>query len=266
MIDLSSGHSLVISGNQLRKAFDKNTLLTSEIKCWDLLTIEAILTVDTLQDDQKRQEVLHRQRKRSNMLTGAVLGGLLDAGNGDDSIIDGVLIGAAFGSICTSSARDPKAQIGLLFSDGEHLSLEVDKHEYSRLQTIVASNQKKGVIQAESSKTRSLDSSEVGDILSKRSISSFMLKMMMGIMIIFIGAHNAEFFKLILGEEAGQIPEPLRLIVFGVVIGAGVLMLMRTCFELSTGGSNIYYNDEEKEYHQSFNQKKVDDSDTASST
>ncbi len=141
MINLARQTELVIAQNSLRAPIGSYTPLTAIIPEWDLKQLDTILTVDSLKDDETRKRAIHNRHRTSNTVLGAVVGGLLDASSGDDSIIDGVLLGAAFGAVCTSSPSDPKAQVGLLFSDGSHLSVEVDKSEYTQLQTMAAANQ-----------------------------------------------------------------------------------------------------------------------------
>lgn len=141
MRDISINTNLNIYGNEIIPSFRAHFDLMGTIKIWDLNQITSILTVDSLKNDELRKKEIHRRRKRSNILLGAVVGGLMDASEGDDSILDGVLIGAAFGAIATGSPSDPRAQIGILFQDGGTLSLDVSKEEYTLLQTAYAKAQ-----------------------------------------------------------------------------------------------------------------------------
>lgn len=130
---------------------------------------------DSLEDNEARKHAIYKRRRNSNMILGAVVGGLIDTCNGDDSTVDGFFLGAAFGIICTSSPEEPKAQVGLLFCDGSHLEVEVNKDEYTQLQTLAASNQLEDAGESQSAfSDRNLTLSEVESSLCDRSSNAFM--------------------------------------------------------------------------------------------
>lgn len=174
MRNIESQRPMKIFREKLNPLLNASTPITITIREWDLAQLETILTVDSLKDDEARKRALHKRRRNSNMLLGAVVGGLIDADSGDDSIVDGVLLGAAFGAICTASPEAPKAQVGLLFRDGSHLAVEVNKDEYTQLQTLVSSNKHEAIDESKSAfKDRYLTDSEVDSILRDRATNAF---------------------------------------------------------------------------------------------
>lgn len=175
MLDTTTQKSLSISGDWLTPTLDSDTSIDHKIREWNLSKLETLLTIDSLNDAAARQQALQKSRRNSNMLLGAVVGGIMDADVGDDSIVDGVLLGAAFGAICTSSQSDePKAQVGLLFQDGSSLAVEVNKYEYTQLQTNASANIKKQKDWLSPSfRDRYLSPKEVSSILSDRANSCF---------------------------------------------------------------------------------------------
>lgn len=175
--------SMKISGKKLKPLLNASTPITIQIREWNLDQLETILTVDSVDDYEKRKKALHQRRRTKNMLLGGVVGGLI-ANSGDDSIVDGVLLGAAFGAICTSSPEEPKAQVGLLFSDGSHLAVEVNKDEYTQLQTLSVSSHRQDVENFQSAfRDRSLTTSEVNSILNDRATNAFIRRIILAIII-----------------------------------------------------------------------------------
>lgn len=72
------------------------------------------------------------RNRQSNALLGAVAGGVVDAMNGDDSIIDGVVIGGALGALVTpveqiNLKEQSKYSLLLLFKNGESAKCIVDR-------------------------------------------------------------------------------------------------------------------------------------------
>lgn len=144
---VSNGSELYIAtdNNQnpvaIRKKVGRQTDLSKLQTQWNLSNLVNIITNDTLQNDQSRIDAQYKRDIAINMMLGAITGGVIDNMIGDDSIINGVLIGTAFGAIATNK-KNPVAQVGLIFTDGESIAVEVDKHEYSTLQTFCIGNLK----------------------------------------------------------------------------------------------------------------------------
>lgn len=173
MINLTTKKELKIQRKLLLETIGHKTPLSATIKEWDLIQLETLMTVDSLRDDETRKLATHKNRKRKNIALGAVIGGVIDASAGDDSIVDGILLGALFGAFSTSSPTNPKAQVALIFSDGAHLAVEVSKDEYTQLQVFAKANQGKNTEGCSSStKERKLNASEVNMILNRRSVLS----------------------------------------------------------------------------------------------
>ena len=125
----------------IRSAVDRHTDLSKLQTQYNLCNLVNIVTNDTLQDDQVRVDAQYKRDIAMNMMLGAITGGIVDGMGGDDSIVNGVLIGTAFGAIATDK-RKAFAQVGLIFADGESIAVEVDKQEYSILQTFCIQNLK----------------------------------------------------------------------------------------------------------------------------
>ena len=137
MRDLSTGHGLQFEGDTLRRAFDAKDRIGTDVTVWHLSEIATLVTPDTIQDAERRAREAQAARSR-NVLLGGVAGGLLDAASGDDGILDGVLVGATFGYLTSNRPGPVTAQVGIVFRDGTSLCVEVDRDEYTRLQTAAA--------------------------------------------------------------------------------------------------------------------------------
>ena len=141
---LPSGKKLDLSGGKIREKNSPHTSLSNNCRTWDMAHLDLIVTSDTIEDDRKRKAIEHKKRRNGNVVMGAIVGGLIDGSDGEDSILDGVLLGATFGAIATSGPGAAAAKVGLLFSDNESLTVEVDSNEYSHLQTIAEQNARHG--------------------------------------------------------------------------------------------------------------------------
>lgn len=105
--------------------------------------VKKVVTIDSIGEDQKRSieeqkdsEAQRIQNRGERVLLGAALGAGMDALSGDDSIVDGMLLGGLFGYASAGSsanARAPVAHIVICFSDGEKLPLIVDQKAMSLL-------------------------------------------------------------------------------------------------------------------------------------
>lgn len=143
MINLSNHGYLFIHEGFLYEALSSQTKIDEGQRRWDLTQIASILTVSSIEDAEARNAAI-RDARRRRMIKGALAGGMLDAAMGDgDSIVDGVLLGAAFTYISSKGTETPTACIGIVFLDGEYLSLRVEAHDYAQLQAAAAAAQLK---------------------------------------------------------------------------------------------------------------------------
>lgn len=173
MIDLGSKKVLTIDGNKLRLewSMSRRTPLTTVVTEWDLEALQTIVVTDTSADDKRRREAKHAAEVRDGAAAGAVIGGMVDASSGDDGIVDGVLIGALFGAVSAGAPGKETAHIGLIFSDGSSIPVEVDRAEFTRLQTILTAKNVTGTGRSTvAGRTeRKLNKSEIESILNARS-------------------------------------------------------------------------------------------------
>ena len=228
MIDLDSKAKLCIKGSVLvpEQGINENTHLAATIREWNLLSLAAIITTDTLVDDSARQEALHKTRRTQNILMGGVVGGLLDSESGDDTIADGVLLGAVFGSICTGDANNPTAQMGLVFRDGTSLAVEVDRSEFTRLQTILAANSFRKSQESPGFCDRKLTEAEMEEIVSCRENRAGALNILMFVFLAAITPVGIYF----LGFDA-LVSELLINILTGAgIVIATAFMFVKTMF------------------------------------
>lgn len=134
MKNLKTGAAMVIVGDFITPPLSPHTRIDADHYRWNLNEIASIVTTDTLESAEARAAAVRQARTRRT-LTGAVIGGVVDMASGDDGILDGVLIGAAFGYLTANSPEKITAKVGVIFTDGEALSLEVDAKDYTLLQT-----------------------------------------------------------------------------------------------------------------------------------
>lgn len=173
MIDLESKAKLKIVGKKLvlEWSMSRHTPLTFVVTEWDLEALQTIVVTDTSANDKRRRDAKHATDVRDSAVTGAVIGGVVDASSGDDGIVDGVLIGALFGAVSAGAPGKETAHIGLIFSDGSSLPVEVDRSEFTRLQTILAAKNvtSTGRSAGAGRTERKLSKSEIESILNARS-------------------------------------------------------------------------------------------------
>lgn len=173
MIDLESKNVLTIDGKKLllKWSMSRSTPLTTVVTEWDLEALQAIVVTDTSADDKRRRDAKHAAEVRDGAAAGAVIGGMVDASSGDDGIVDGVLIGALFGAASAGAPGEETAHIGLIFSDGSSLPVEVDRSEFTQLQTILTAKNVTGTGRSPvAGRTeRRLNKSEIESILRARS-------------------------------------------------------------------------------------------------
>lgn len=134
MKNLETGAVMMIADNHIISPASKHMRIDVDHYRWNLDQIASIVTTDTLESAEARAAAVRRARTRRTV-TGAVIGGVIDMASGDDGILDGVLIGAAFGYLTANSPEKITAKVGVIFTDGEALSLEVDAQDYTLLQT-----------------------------------------------------------------------------------------------------------------------------------
>lgn len=147
--ELKTGYKYWIADGYLRTdRFHRNT--ESPICEYRLSQVQSITTIDSIENDTQRAnaeyENSERQRKSSQtgrILMGAAIGGALDAISGDDTILDGALLGSIFGwalSPGQADRREPVAHIMINFRDGESIALKVDRAGLSILLSNVKIN------------------------------------------------------------------------------------------------------------------------------
>ncbi len=105
----------------------------SEQEYLDLQELESIRVITNHDDDLAMRQADAKRRRSSNVLAGAAFGALLDGSIGDDSILDGALIGAAFGYAGTPGVGEPLARVQLGFRDGRIDSFQVSRDEITLL-------------------------------------------------------------------------------------------------------------------------------------
>lgn len=191
MRNLSNGKSLELASGHIQERRSPQSSLSKACKTWDLAHLDLIVTSDTLEDDQKRKAIEHKKRRNGNVVMGAIVGGLIDGSDGDDSILDGVLLGAAFGAIATSGPGAATAKVGLLFSDNESLTVELDSNDYSQLQTIAEQNARRGQFpEGPSVKTISPTKNDMDCVLRDRAFDQ-LKKMLIFAVVIALGSSFA---------------------------------------------------------------------------
>jgi hypothetical protein len=117
---------------------NKDVPLDAKLPTYNLNQITRFVTSSSIEHAKARNEAIRQDRNR-NIAAGALAGGVMDGLSGDDSVLDGVLFGALVGASVSQRTSEPTAQVGLIFADGESLSLEVDEKGYNQLQTIALS-------------------------------------------------------------------------------------------------------------------------------
>lgn len=248
MKDLSNNTELVLSGTQHQTVIDSSSDLLSKVICWDLRQLQGITTYDCVKDDAARKKAAQKLSQRNSMLTGAVVGGVLDAAGGDDSILDGILLGAMFGAVCSANQDKAVGRIGLVFWDGSHLALAVDQDEYTRLQSIAEANllaPKPDV--APASTHCSLSREAMDNVLHRRSVSSMMFSFLFA-MVTLIG--STTLINLIGGPPLTISSMPgvdlfqiaFAVISIGVIITSIVRFFMPQSYLLNTTEKTAYEN------------------------
>lgn len=114
MRNLSSTERLDLSEGSITARIGADTQIGTNRPKWDLGQIAALVTADTLAKAETHAEAVRSTRDRAP---------------------SGGIVGAAFDTLASDSPKEPTAKVGVIFGDGEALSLEVNAVEYSMLQT-----------------------------------------------------------------------------------------------------------------------------------
>ncbi|MFL1616221.1 hypothetical protein GHT89_16625 [Acinetobacter baumannii] len=134
------GKQLVIeitkNNSSIREPITSNTNLNASIDTWNLNAIDSIQVIDSIRDDHARKEVAFHRRRQNNIVTWAVMGGVIDGVSGDDTVLDGVVLGGLFGMATSGSAEKPIARILLTFTNGDKLGLTVDQDELLKIMEV----------------------------------------------------------------------------------------------------------------------------------
>ena len=136
----SKGEILILDirndSTTIRNAIKATMKLDDSITSWNLKALEKIIVIDSIGADAARREAAFERRRSNNIITWAIIGGLADASNGDDSALDGALLGGLFGAATTSSSGDPEARILLIFTNGDKLGLVVNQDELLKIMEV----------------------------------------------------------------------------------------------------------------------------------
>lgn len=137
MRNIATNEELAIAGGRIYETLSPWTPIDGKRRSWDMARIADMLTAASIREAEARNAAIRAARLRRAVI-GAGAGEIIDAGGGDDGVVGGTLIGAAFGHISTPGPVEPMARIGLVFLDGETLSLEVNAEEFTLIQTAAA--------------------------------------------------------------------------------------------------------------------------------
>ena len=238
----------------IRKSVSKDTDVSGLQTVWNLGNLVNIVTHDSLLDDEVRVDAEYKRDIAMNMLLGAATGGLIDGMVGSDTIIDGVLIGTAFGAIATNK-RKAVAQIGLIFADNESIAVEVDKQQYNILQTFCIENLKKIQDKQEFEPTLQkveYNDNELDTVGSARKTMKILMSIVMVAGIGFYFLTNNFLFGTFssnnvgngsLGEQANQAMINVMPVVFLVLITG---LLLKTVFDSTRKNSDFIHEKNKK--------------------
>lgn len=173
----------------IQEIIDSDTNLNGTIATWNLKALDSINVIDSINDDKQRKEIEFKRRRKNSVITWAVIGGVVDASSGDDSILDGVLLGGLFGYISSGSVKDPKASILLTFTNGDKLGLIVNQIDLLRIMEVP---QDANLIDGKT--VRILSSTEQNCVVESRRSKEFFKSMVFGALgIVSIGLFNLMF-------------------------------------------------------------------------
>jgi len=136
----SNGENLVLdireNNASIRNTIKATMKLDDSITSWNLKALEKIIVIDSIGADAARREAAFERRRSNNIFTWAIIGGLADASNGEDSALDGALLGGLFGAATTSGSGDPEARVLLIFTNGDKLGLVVNQDELLKIMEV----------------------------------------------------------------------------------------------------------------------------------
>ena len=264
MLNLSNGKYLELFNGAIRECLSPEANLAKNRIMWNLDHLDLIVTTDTIQDDRKRKAIEHKKRRSGNIVMGAIVGGLLDGSEGDDSIVDGALLGAAFGAVATSGPESATAKVGLLFSDNESLTVEVDADEYSQLQTIAEQNARRGQFNNESSaKETPLTKDDMDRTLTNRALRQLKI-LLIAAVVIALGTSIAPYVASTGSPEeasgaAAMLKGSMSEIVKGLpYIGVGLGMLLVAAGFIGVIRPQIHLRENEKDLYESLAKNSTD--------
>ncbi|WP_334070000.1 hypothetical protein [Acinetobacter colistiniresistens] len=180
----------------LQEVIDSDTNLNGTISTWNLSALDSINVIDSINDDKTRKEIAFKRKRKNNVITWAVIGGILDASSGDDSILDGVLLGGLFGLASSGSAKEPEASILLTFTNGDKLGLIVNKTELLKLMEIP---QQENIIDGKT--VRVLSNKEQNQVIESRRSNELTNQLVM----VMLGMVAIGIFNLFFGEDIKEL-------------------------------------------------------------
>lgn len=216
MKNLETGATMIEAGGFLTEQLSAASRIDAPRYRWNLAEIASIVTTDTLASAVARDAAVRQARTRRT-LTGAVIGGAVDFTMGNDSILDGVLLGAAFGYLTSDSPQKITAKVGIIFNDGEALSLEVDATEYALLQTAAHRSLAKPAGGSNPSRTSyAVNLYDAEDVLGKRRHKDAIAIMIFAIGGGFFMGFASIILRAVLGMKGAEASLFDRIILTGV--------------------------------------------------
>lgn len=148
----------------------------------------------------------------------------MNIGKGNGAIAKGALVGGTFASLSTPGANhnDSRAEVTLLFADGETLSVSVSKNEFQDLQSKVMSNSLKELkpsTDIPSIIRRSHNFQKATDIIEKRRCHSFNNIILLLLINIFMASSLFSVRDVVFGSES-----VLAIPINAVLAISGILM------------------------------------------
>ncbi|AGQ12288.1 hypothetical protein ABTC85_15495 [Acinetobacter baumannii] len=179
----------------VQEVLDSKTNLNGTVASWNLKALDSIHVIDSINDDQKRNEIAFKRKRKNNVITWALIGGVLDASSGEDSILDGVLLGGLFGYASSGSVEKPEASILLTFTNGDKLGLYVNQNELLKIMEV---QQEDNLIDGKKIGNLTVEQQQIV-IESRRNDEFFNQLLAAVIMLIGIG-----LFNFLFGEDVKQ--------------------------------------------------------------
>ncbi|MDN5477410.1 MAG: hypothetical protein L0G48_02715 [Staphylococcus equorum] len=190
----------------IQEVIDSDTSLNGTVSTWNLSALDSINVIDSINDDKHRKEIEFKRKRKNNVITWAVIGSILDASSGDDSILDGVLLGGLFGLASSGSPKDPEASILLTFTNGDKLGLIVNKTELLKLMEVP---QQENLIDGKT--VRILSNTEQNQVIESRRSNEFTNQLVM----IMLGMVAIGFFNWVFGDDIKELNHGALLLSLG---------------------------------------------------